>query len=248
MKNLKLLSFLFALLVYGCTTVQHVSKMEVSYDVPAAQTNPATDDAIEEMIAPYKSQLDSKMNVVVANLATELTKKQPESTMGNWFTDALMDGVERAGLSADFAINNYGGMRVPVITAGPLTVEEIYELAPFDNMLMIVDVPGNMVDTFFQYIAVRNGWPVSGNIRMTIKNENVMSCLVNGQSVDPDKTYRVAMPDYVANGGDDASFFVGLKRLQTGLLMRDLLIEYARETAAKGMDIQVFLEGRIIKL
>jgi len=246
MRNMKLLLLIFTTLVLSCTSVQHISKMNVSYDVPSTQTSAAT-DTIQDIIDPYKLQLDDKMNQVVANLATELTKKQPESTMGNWTADALMAGVKRQGLSGDFAVCNYGGMRVPVITVGPLTMGELYELSPFDNEIMIVEVPGNIVDTLFQHIASRNGWPVSSNIRMTMKDGKMLTCLINGNPIDPNKIYNVVTPDYVANGGDDARFMVGLKRTQMGLLQRDLIIQYAAETARNGNDINVTLEGRIVK-
>jgi len=246
MRNVKILLLFLTTLVLSCTSVQHISKMNVSYDVPSTQTSAAT-DTIQEMIEPYKSQLDDKMNQVIANVGTELTKKQPESTLGNWTSDALMAGVKRQGLSADFAVCNYGGMRVPVITIGPLTMGELYELSPFDNEIMIVDVPGNIVDSLFQHIAERNGWPVSGNIRMTMKDGKMLTCLINGKPIDPNTMYKVVTPDYVANGGDDARFMVGLKRMQTGFLQRDLIIQYAAETARMGNDINVTLEGRIVK-
>ncbi|HJW27705.1 MAG TPA: 5'-nucleotidase C-terminal domain-containing protein, partial [Saprospiraceae bacterium] len=241
--------FFFAIwigLLISCTTVQHVSKMEVSYDVPSRQTNPATDQVIHDMITPYKVQLDAHMNDVIATLDTELSKAQPESTMGDWITDAMMAGIAREGLKADFATHNYGGMRVPVITTGPLTIGEIYELSPFDNTLMIVDVPGNIVDSLFQYIAARNGWPVSNNVRMVIKGGKVASCLINDKPVDSATLYKVAVPDYVANGGDDARFMIGLSRLQTGYLVRDMLIQYAMETTRQGQHIHQELQGRII--
>ena len=246
MRNVKILLLFLTTLVLSCTSVQHISKMNVSYDVPSTQTSAAT-DTIQEMIEPYKSQLDDKMNQVIANVGTELSKKQPESTLGNWTSDALMAGIKRQGLSADFAVCNYGGMRVPVITIGPLTMGELYELSPFDNEIMIVDVPGNIVDSLFQHIAERNGWPVSGNIRMTMKDGKMLTCLINGKTIDPNTMYKVVTPDYVANGGDDARFMVGLKRMQTGFLQRDLIIQYAAETARMGNDINVTLEGRIVK-
>jgi len=246
MKNLKPLRYLCFVLFMSCTSVQHISKTHVSYVVPSPQSSTA-DVAVTEMVAPYKAQLDAQMNSVVANVRTELTKKQPESTMGNWTADALILGVQRANMQGDFAVCNYGGMRVPVITPGPLTMGEIFELSPFDNMIMIVDMPGNYVDSLFQLVAARGGWPVSKSIRMTIKDGKMKSCLINGQPLDPGKTYKVVTPDYVANGGDDARFMIGLKRIQTGFLQRDLIVQYAAETARMGNDINVALEGRIVK-
>ena len=247
MKNLKTLLFYFCCALYlSCHSVQHISKTDVSYVVPSPQTSTA-DAAINETVAPYKAQLDAQMNSVVANVGTELTKKLPESTMGNWTADALISGIQRANMEGDFAICNYGGMRVSVITPGPLTMGEIFELSPFDNMIMVVDMPGNYVDSLFQLAASRGGWPVSKEIRMKMKDGKMTSCLINGKPLDPAKTYKVVTPDYVANGGDDARFMVGLKRVQSGFLQRDLIVQYAAETARMGKDINVVIEGRIVK-
>ena len=233
--------------ILSCTSVQHISKVNTSYDVPSTQTNAATDTDIAAIITPYKVQLDDKMNEVVATIEIDLTRQQPESNMGNWVTDAMMRGVVREGLSADFAAHNYGGMRVPTITKGPLTMGELYELSPFDNTLMIVDAPGNIVDSLFQFIAGKDGWPVSKEVRLVIHDQKLVSATINGQPVDPNKTYKIAVPDYVANGGDNTRFMIGTKRLQTGLLVRNILVRDAAETARMGNSINVTLDGRITK-
>ena len=98
------------------------------------------------MIEPYKSTLDVQMNEVIGTVSQEMTKKKPESTLGNWYADAMIAGTKKEGYPVDFAISNYGGLRVPYISAGPLTRGEIYELCPFDNLLVIVDVPGDILD------------------------------------------------------------------------------------------------------
>jgi 2',3'-cyclic-nucleotide 2'-phosphodiesterase (5'-nucleotidase family) len=166
--------------------------------------------------------------------------------MGNWVIDAMMNGANTDGLHADFAIANYGGMRVPVITTGPFTMGEIYELSPFENMLVIVDVPGNLVDSLFQLIASRGGWPVSANVRLVIGQKQLISATINGSRIDPGRIYQVAMPDYVANGGDDAHFLIPLPRTITTKTQRSTLIRYAADTARSGNTITSNVEGRII--
>ena len=238
---------LVATATISCTTVQHISKVNASYDVPGKQSDAATDAEIASIINPYKSQLDAEMNEVIANIAVDLTRQQPESNMGNWVTDAMMRGVAREGLAADFAVHNYGGMRVPTITAGPLTMGELYELSPFDNTLMIVDAPANIVDSLFHFIASKDGWPVSSEVDLVIRDQKLVSATINGQPVDRTKIYKIAVPDYVANGGDHTTFMIGTKRLQTGLLVRNLLVRDAAETARMGNSINVTIDGRIIK-
>lgn len=239
---------LWVILVLGsCTTVQHISKTEVKY----ISVNPSVEDArdakIDSMIAPYRASLEAQMNETLGQVSVDLSKNKPESTLGNWYVDAMMNGAARAGYKADLGVSNYGGLRIPMITAGPLTRGEVYELSPFDNLLLIVDVPGKTLDTLMQMIASSEGWPVSTEVRMKIHNSQMTSCMIQGQPIDPARIYKVAMPDYVANGGDGCKMLIPLTRVQTGLLVRDLLIDEAKARTAKGEGIRAQIEGRIVK-
>ena len=235
-----------ALSVYACTPVQHISKTDIRYEAISSKSGIVPDDSITAMIAPYKEKLDEKMNEVLANVSEEMTRKKPESTLGNWYTDAMLSAAHKAGHEAVFALSNYGGLRVPYLSAGPLTRGELYELCPFDNLLLIVEVPGDVLDSLLQKIASSDGWPISGDIRMTIKDHMLTGCTIGNKPIDSTATYKVAMPDYVANGGDDMKMLIPLSRIQTGLLVRDILIGHAVETASSGKEISAPIEGRII--
>ena len=240
---------LFAVLVFtlgGCTSVQHISKTNVRYESISSKSSLTPDEEITALLAPYKAKLDVQMNEVVGTVAEEMTKKKPESTLGNWYTDAMIAGAEKAGFKADLAVSNYGGLRLPYLSAGPLTKGELFELCPFDNLLVIVDMPGVILDSLFMQIAIADGWPISKGVLMHIENNKVQKCTIHGVAINPTTVYKVAMPDYVANGGDGLKVLIPLERIQTGLLVRDILIEYAEETTRKGQAIRSSIEGRIV--
>lgn len=239
--------FILALLVSGCTAVQHVSKTDVNYTVIKTDSGIPEDQEINTIIAPYKAQLDAVMNEVIAVLPEELTKQKPESTLGNFVTDVIMDRLRKEGYEVDLAVANYGGLRVPYLSAGPVTRGEIFELSPFDNTLMVVDVPGIKLDSFFLLIAENEGWPVSKEARLVIQNKKLVSATVSGRPLDPAKTYKVATLDYVATGGDNMKVLIPLLRKETGLLFRDVIIDYMKEATAAGKSITSSIEGRIVK-
>ena len=103
-------------------------------DSPETETMRAT-------IAPYAAQLDEAMNEVLAEVGAPLTKGQPESSLGNWTADLLLAAARDLfpDQKVAFAVQNYGGLRISEIGAGPLIVSEIYELMPFDNELVLVE-------------------------------------------------------------------------------------------------------------
>ena len=241
--------FLFFLLFFnaGCATVQHVSKTDVSYTVVTSETAPAEDVEINSIIAPYKLQLDAVMNEVIAVLPAELTKQKPESALGNWVSDVIVTRLRKDGYDVDLAVVNYGGLRVPYLSAGELTRGEVFELTPFDNTVMIVDVPGEKLDSFFLLIAENDGWPVSREAKLVISNKKVIEASVNGKPVDPKKIYKVATLDYVANGGDNMKVLIPLLRKETRLIFRDILIDYIQAATAEGRPIIAEVDGRIVR-
>ena len=90
--------------------------------------------------------LINKMDLVLAENETELIKAQSEGTLGNFIADALLQkGIDYAYHPIDFAIVNNGGIRLPSLPSGNITVGKIYELMPFDNMIVVLKVSGNIV-------------------------------------------------------------------------------------------------------
>ena len=203
------------------------------------------DSSINALILPYKMQLDSLMDVVIGNSDKAITKGKPESTLGNWMTDVMFEeATKRSSRSVDFAIQNYGGIRVPSLDAGPITVREIYEIMPFDNELVIIEAKGLVINRLFERIAKSGGWPISDQVRLMIKEDKIESLYINGQTVDPTKDYRFALPDYIANGGDRSDYLINQNRENLGVRIRDLLIEHLENEPDKVQSAE--LTDRII--
>ena len=246
LRNYTILLISLVLISSGCSSVQHISKTDVRYELLNSNAVTAPDEEITALIAPYKEEVDKEMNEVLGNVPVDLTKRKPESTLGNWYSDAMLDIAAKKGYSADFSISNYGGLRIPQVTAGPLTMGELFELCPFDNLLVIVEMKGDIVDSLLQQTAETEGWPVSKGIKMVIKDKKMVQCTIQGVPLSYTATYKVAMPDYVANGGDGLKVLITQKRVQTALLVRDMLIEYARDATASGKEITSSIDGRIV--
>lgn len=246
LRNYTILLISLLLISSGCTSVQHISKTDVRYELLNSKAVTAPDEEITALIAPYKEEVDKEMNEVLGNVPIDLTKRKPESTLGNWYSDAMLDIAAKKGYSADFSISNYGGLRIPQVTAGPLTMGELFELCPFDNLLVIVEMKGDIVDSLLQQTAETEGWPVSKGIKMVIKDKKMVQCTIQGVPLSYTATYKVAMPDYVANGGDGLKVLITQKRVQTAILIRDMLIEYARDATASGKEITSSIDGRIV--
>ncbi len=177
------------------------------------------------MIGPYKIKLDEQMNAVIGQNAEEMIKAKPGSTLTNWMADAMAESYERqAREKLDFTIANYGGIRINAVAAGDLTLGKMYEIMPFENQLVVMDLNGEQIKQLLDRIAAYGGWPVSEGLQFEIRDSTAINILIQGAPWKPEGSYRIGLPDYVANGGDDFDFLKPLPRVNSGLLIRDLLI------------------------
>jgi len=188
--------------------------------------------------------MDAQMQVVIGHADTTLYKAQPESTLGNFLADAQLKMAKKNDKNVVAAVANYGGIRVPYISAGEITLGKIYEMMPFDNMLTITDIPGDVMKRFCDHIAGAKGWPVSG-IRFRIAGKEARDIYIDGKQLDEHTTYRIAVNDYMANGGDNCDFLVPLKKETTNIFIRDALIDYVKELEQQHKPLHPKIENRL---
>ncbi len=206
-----------------------------------------TDTQSASLITPYKMKLDSLMSEVLCYNEQDLNKQLPEGTLGNFVCDELMEyAVKNYNKPVDFCIYNYGGLRVGSIAKGNISVGKIFELAPFDNYLVVVELEGADCKKLFDLVAENNGTPCSKELRLSINNNKIVNAAINNVSFDENKTYTIITNDYVANGGDKTEPMKNAKALTNlNILVRDALINNLRIKGKNGQSIKVSLDGRV---
>jgi 2',3'-cyclic-nucleotide 2'-phosphodiesterase (5'-nucleotidase family) len=205
------------------------------------------DSSLVAFIEPYKQQLDAEMNEVIGEVGTVLTKKRPESTLGNFVADLVLTQAEKcSGVKVDFAAQNYGGIRVPEVSTGPFTKSKAFDIMPFENMVTVIEAKGTVVKQLFNKMAASNGWPISKTVQLVLNQDRLSDAFIKGELLDESKTYVFALPDYIANGGDGCDFLIEQKRLPCNVSVRDAIINHVRELTASGEKITATLSDRII--
>lgn len=244
---MKKVSTLIALivLIISCTTQKKTSTTTtVKYKGYRIENKNNVDTAIVSMLAPYSKNINSTMNTVIGFSTRGLTKKQPESELGNFMADCMKEmAANKFNTHIDAAFVNYGGIR-SYIPKGDITIGKIYELMPFDNLLVIQNLKGSVFRKFIEKICERGGWPVSG-ITMKIKDKKPIDILIDGKPLNDDETYIVANSDYIANGGDDCEMLKGIPALNNGFVLRDIIIEFIQLQTKKGNAIDWKTDGRV---
>jgi 2',3'-cyclic-nucleotide 2'-phosphodiesterase (5'-nucleotidase family) len=234
------------LLVFGsCKTTYYQSAvtnkqmLEINNKVPE-------DTAIRNYILPYKNQLEDKMNEVLGYAPEALIKNRnlPESQLSNFFADALLAIGRKVDPEVSFSLATKDGIRAG-IKQGDVTVGSIFEVMPFENYITILELKGTDVQVLADFIAETNGQPV-GNVVTQIKNKKLQSFKIGGQDIDPNKTYKLATYDFIANGGDLVRGISNpVSRVTTSERVREGLIAYVQQLTKEGKKVEAKLDGRV---
>lgn len=240
---------LFIVIVFILSSCsKHFVANSYSYKQQRITTETPNDSAIITLIKPYKDSLDAEMNIVLAIADTILTKSTPESDLGNLMCDLVLSSSRNYfAEQIDFTFLNNGGIRMPNLPKGEITLGKIIELMPFENRVVLMTLSGHTVDTLFNYMAQKGGWQVSG-ARYKIQNGKAVEIVIKGQSLNLNSTYNVAVSDYLAQGGDNCNMLKGLPYIDSKRTVRDALIEGLIEMNKRGEHVKSLLDGRVQKI
>lgn len=193
------------------------------------------------------------MNGVIGYVEKNMDKKLPESELGNFMADAYLHMArEKYNTQVDAAFMNYGGIRLNQIPVGNITTGRIFELMPFDNLLVLQKIKGSVLQEFLDLTANKGGWPVAG-ITMEIKDlpegqvgKKAVEIMIGGKRLDPESVYTVTNSNFVANGGENADMLKSIPQIVNGYLMRDALFDYIKWLKSQGRNISASVENRVI--
>jgi len=234
---------LFSVLLPACSPkVLHLAKYSTE-NINVSDVYTKEDSTALALISPYKKKVDEQMNEVIGYTDHELTKALPSSSLTNWFSDAIFEAAVHLNRGElDFVVQNYGGIRLNSVAKGNITIGKIYELMPFDNQFVVLTLSGKDVAKLFDYVSAKGGWPVSKEVKCTIVGGKVQEVLIKGKPLDSSGSYRVGISDYLANGGDELGFLSILPREESGILIRDLILDHVK----RNPEVKVDLVQRIL--
>lgn len=195
-------------------------------------------------VTPYKAGVDSVMAPVLGMSRVAMNAKRPESLLSNWAADVMVEGSTATGLEpADMGLVNIGGLRNNM-PEGIVRRGDIILISPFENSLVVLEMKGSDLLELMQNIAAVGGEGVSRSVKIVIsKDRKLVSATINGERIDPNRTYTVATLDYLAEGNDKMyALKKAVKRHEIGLKTREVMME----SVIKNRIIDSKIEGRII--
>jgi len=257
-KHKKYIFTLFIIIISSISCKNSYKLTDTSSNNKAVSENLSTYTFSEVDLKLFRDSLQSTMNEVLNTSNTFMDVASPEGKLGNFICDLSLSVIRKdfiGDLNSNekiFCILNNGGLRTS-LPKGDVTRGKIYEIMPFDNELVIVKISEDKMQELFLYILNKSiikdsrkaGVPVSG-LRMLINNNKIGNIFIGIKQYNKKYTYSILTTDYLARGGDGMDFFkdaIDIK--QTGLLLRDVIIDYIINLKKQNINIDASLDGRI---
>lgn len=238
----KILSLI--LLISMTTLLCPAQSKVVSYELKKVNGNCTTynNPQLKKELDKSKKKLEKQTSVVIGYCPEEMVSEMPQSPLSNFLTDILVEiGNEycqkKHKEAVDFSLLNFGGIRSS-LKAGNITIGDIFEIAPFENNLVIVDLKGSEVRKIFRRFKVKKCEPYSQQVNIQYAGDYFYKALINGQEIDNNKTYRMITLDFILTGGDDILKDVELGDVDnTGIVVRDAYIKHIKKMTAEGKNV-----------
>ena len=184
----------------------------------------AKDPRESALIAHYRPVADTVGGRVVGAVAASLLRvpnRAGESALGDLIADGMLEAARNTpGANAVIALTNTGGMRADIVhaagdTPSPLTYAQLFEVAPFGNVVMVKSLTGEMIVQVLEQqfdvsriLQVSQGFTYAyDTTRQRGDRIDRSSIRINGAPLVPTQSYRVATTDFLWTRGDG---FTGL--------------------------------------
>jgi 2',3'-cyclic-nucleotide 2'-phosphodiesterase (5'-nucleotidase family) len=189
---------------------------------------------VEDIINPYKLNLDKTMNKVLSFSVDNYSKNDGDynTAIGNLMADAVLELTNpvfknKTEKNIDMVLLNHGGIR-SILPKGKVTTKTAYKLMPFENSVVVTALKGSVVFEMINYLKISNkAHPISGLELVINADDSYKKIQIGGKAVDSEKLYYIATSDYLYKGGDQMEFFKKSDTLyKLNYKIRNVLLDY----------------------
>jgi len=163
------------------------------------------DAAVRAMLEPFQAVGQARLSAPVGQSDGVLdgdrarVRSQP-TTLGVLVARAMIDKT-----GADLALVNSGGVR-DSLPAGAISYRDVLKVQPFGNTVAVLTLTGAELLDYLRAAARMTpgsgAFPQTAGVQMRIAGNALQEARVNGQPIDPQRRYRMALTNFTASGGD----------------------------------------------
>lgn len=192
-----------------------------------------SDPKMAEEIALASTQLEEKIGGRIGSSLIALVRGIGVDSAGTRSLGDLLAGLMRSQTNADVAFTNQGGVRADILP-GDVSMKDVLAAIPFQNTIVTMELSGNDLQAVLDYDASLQG-QAGGSLHLagvtyTPKDGKAADIKVNGVTLDPTKTYRIATNSFLAAGGDGYEILKSARNIyDTGTLDNVILTNYIKK-------------------
>jgi len=202
--------------------------------------DPDVESFIDNLISQYNAAhpghpVDEPIGYTADNLMLDNVMKwwsadeypwSGNNTAGQWICDAMQWKAAQLFGQCDLAIETGGGVRAD-IPAGPVTYLQIYETFPWnDDLFYRINMTGQEIVNFLKQTNMDAGF--SRALDVTAYDGIPTSVKFNGQPIDVNHTYTVAINNYMYAHPPTGWTWSDANPLTSNVLCRDGIVEFMR--------------------
>jgi 5'-nucleotidase len=216
----------------------------------------AKDTAMTALIDRYNQIAGPIANRVVGSITADITRTANaagESALGDVIADAqlaytsptdfggaVIAFMNPGGIRADLIYNNNQGGEAP----GQITYNELFTVQPFNNVMTVATCTGAQLKAVLEQqfdnpsagqtriLQVSKGFTYSYNASGAAGSRvDASSLKLNGTTLDPAASYRVAMNNFLYGGGDNFTGFKACTSPLGGDIDLDALVKYFQKSS-----------------
>ena len=196
--------------------------------------NYTVNERIDSYITPYRKNINKDLDSIISYCPETLDKSKGDwqTNIGNFMSDACMElanpvFMKQQNKQIDIILLNSGGIR-SIIPKGNITKRNAFEVMPFENSLIVVALKGEEIMEMAKHIIKeKKPHPLNG-LKIFLNKENTITkVLFDNKAIENNTIYYVATSDYLANGGDNMTFFLKNEgTFDLNYKIRNVLIDY----------------------
>ena len=215
------------------------------------------DPDVAKIIAPYSEKV-RELSKVIGRLEGDLKRgRVGAGSLGNFVTDGMRaEAQSKLGKPVVLAVMNSGGIRKNEIASGELRASDIFELLPFENALVALEVTGAQLAKVLE-VATRDAqagariqFKWNDRDRPEFLSGKLVDASGKDEEIDPDKIYTIVTLDYLLRVGGGAYAILKEARSTTplNLTVRDAIMNYVKSETAAGRPVRSVLDNRFVQV
>lgn len=189
--------------------VRLISSKLIPVNLKGSTEKIQNDESMEALLRPYKLKADKFVSKKIGRAEVDFigsrdVVRHHETNLGNMIAEAY-----KQRLGTDIAVLNSGGIR-DSMPKGDISIETVMTVLPFAGEVVKSKLTGAELKNYLDFVITKQNpgcgcFPQMAGIQIEMDKISsvIRSIKINGKDLDPASTYTMALPEFVATGGDN---------------------------------------------